>query len=58
MAGLRDRLRQREEEVVTLRRNVDEKTELVGTLQQQLQEVRTLIPWDLKVFLLLLPRIL
>ena len=65
LVGLRDRLRQREEEVVTLRRNVDEKAELVGTLQQQLQEVkremanpphhlRTLIPWDLKVFLLLL----
>ena len=40
LAGLWDRLRQREEEVVTLRCNVDEKTELVGTLQQQLQEVK------------------
>ena len=29
-----------EEQVVTLRRNVDEKAELVGTLQQQLQEVK------------------
>ena len=40
LVGLRDRLRQREEEVVTLRRNVDEKAELVGSLQQQLQEVK------------------
>ena len=40
LVGCRDRLRQREEEVVTLRRNVDEKAELVGTLQQQLQEVK------------------
>ena len=40
LVGLRDRLRQREEDVAALRRNVDEKSELVSTLQQQLQEVK------------------
>ena len=40
LVELRDRLRQREGEVATLRRNVDEKAELVCTLQQQLQEVK------------------
>ena len=40
LVGLQERLQPREVEAAALRRNVGEKTELVTTLHQQLQEVK------------------